>query len=56
MKRSLYLLVIITILLPCRSFALFGIGDIVFDPTAFVQLVQTYGNEVSQLEQLGVKK
>ena len=53
MKRSLYLLVIVTILLPCRSFALFGVGDIVFDPTAFVQLVQTYGNEVSQLEQLG---
>jgi hypothetical protein len=52
MKRIISTLAL-TLVLSTKAFALFGVGDIVFDPTAFGQLLQQYAQEGQQLNTLG---
>jgi hypothetical protein len=53
MKRSITLVILLALALPGRVFAIFGIGDIVFDPSAYVQLIQAYEQGGMQLSTLG---
>lgn len=53
MNFRLQLVVLLAVVAPVRSFALFGVGDIVFDPTAYSQLLQTYAQGEAQLNALG---
>mgnify|MGYP001797221865 CR=1 FL=1 len=49
MKRiSVYLLVAFALALPSRSFALFGVGDIVFDPSAVAEAAANHAENMLQ--------
>ncbi len=41
------------VLFPARVLAVLGVGDIVFDPTSYSQLLQSYAQGQSQLDALG---
>lgn len=47
-KLRIVLLAVIVTALPCRMFAIFGIGDIVFDPAAYAEIVNLY-NQGTQM-------
>jgi len=50
---ALHLLLLVFLMLPNRSYALFGVGDIVYDPTSVAQIINVVNQAKQQYDRLG---